>query len=168
MVRDVRLDAAVVGRVGEPDDAVVGVGDPADTVVVVVDPADAVVVVVDPADAVVVVVDPPDAVVATVSSTPDRTVVVMVDVAVVSPPDAGVTVSGARIVATIAGMLSVVRGCGVAAKRRLRFGGGSGCVSAISPEVWDRRVFFAANLREAEAVCLPIFHDCTCYCMRMC
>ena len=89
------LDAAVVGRVGEPDDAVVGVG--------------------DPADAVVVVVDPPDAVVATVSSTPDRTVVVMVDVAVVSPPDVGVTVSGARIAATIAGMSSTVRGRGVAA-----------------------------------------------------
>ena len=44
-MRDVGLDAAVVGRVGEPDDAVVGVGDPADAVVVVVDLADAVVVV---------------------------------------------------------------------------------------------------------------------------
>ena len=157
MVRDVGLDAAVVGRVGEPDAAVVGVGNPADAVVVVVDLA----------DAVVVVVDPPDAVVATVSSTPDRTVVVMVDVAVVSPPDVGVTVSGARIAATIAGMSSIVRGRGVAAKRRLRFGGGGGCVSSISPEVWDRRVFFAADLREVEAVCLPILHGCTCYCMRM-
>ena len=145
MVRDVGLDAAVVGKVGEPDDAVVGVG--------------------DLADAVVVVVDPPDSVVVTVSSTPDRTVVVMVDVAVVSPPDVGVTVSGARIAATIAGMSSVVRGCGVAAKRRLHFGGG--CMSAISPEVWDRRVFFAADLREVEAVCLPILHGCMCYCMRM-
>ena len=144
MVRDVGLDAAVVGRVGEPDDAVVGVGDLADAVVVVVDPLDAVVV--------------------TVSSTPDRTVVVMVDVAVVSPPDVGVTVSGARIASTIAGMSSIVRGRGVAAKRWLRFGGG--CVSSISPEVWDRRVFFASDLREVEAVCLPILHGCTCYCMR--
>ena len=132
MVRDVGLDAAVVGRVGELDDAVVGVG--------------------NPADAVVVVVDPPDAVLATVSSTPDWTVVVMVDVAVVSPPDVGVTVSGARIAATIAGMSSIVRGRGVAAKHRLRFGGG--CMSSISPEVWDRRVFFSADLREVEAVCL--------------
>ena len=156
VVRDVGLDAAVVGRVGEPDDAVVGVGDPADAIMVVVDPPDA------------VVVDPPDAVVTMVSSTPDRTVVVMVDVAVVSPPDVGVTVSGAWIAATITGMSSVVRGRGVAVKRWLRFGGGSsGCVSAVSPEVWDRRVFFAVDLREAEAVCPPILHGCTCYCMRM-
>ena len=83
----------------------------------------------------------------------------MVDVAVVSLPDVGVTVSGARIAATITGMSSVVRGRGVAVKRRLRFGG---CVPSVSPEVWDRRVFFAMDLREAEAVCLPILHGCTC------
>ena len=133
VVRDVGLDAAVVGRMGESYDAVVGVGDPADTVVVVVDPA----------DAVMVIVDPPDAVVVTVSSTPDRTVIVMVDIMVVSPPDVGVTVSGAWIAATISGMSSVVRGRGVAVKRRLHFGGG--CVSSVSPEVWDHRVFFAAD-----------------------
>ena len=155
VVRDVGLDAAVVGRVGESDDAVVGVGDPVDAVMVVVDPADAVVVVVDLLDAVVV----------TVSSTPDRTVVVMVDITVVSPPDVGVTVSGAWIAATIAGMSSVVRGCRVAVKRWLRFGGGY--VPSVSPEVWNRHVFFAADLQEAEAVCLPILHSCTCYCMRM-
>ena len=122
-------------------------------------------VVVDPANTVMVVVDSPDAVVVMVSSPPDQTVVVMVDVTVVSPPDVGMTVSGARIAATIAGMSSVVRGRGVAVKRRFHFGGG--CVSAISPEVWDCRVFFAMDLREAEAVCLPILHGCTCYCMRM-
>ena len=150
VVRDVGLEAAVVGRVGESDDAVVGVG--------------------DLADAVVIVVDSPDAVVVTVSSTPDRTVVVMVDVTVVSPPDVGVTVSGVQIAATIVGMSSVARGRGVAVKHRLHFGGG-GCMSSISPEIWelakDRCVFFAMDLREAEAVCLPILHGCTCYCMRM-
>ena len=135
VVRDVGLDAAVVGRVGESDDAVVGVGDTANAVMVVVDLA----------DAVVVVVDPPDVVVVTMSSTPDRTVVVMVDVTVVSPPDVGVTVSGSRIAATISGMSSVVRGHGVAVKCRLHFGGG--CMSSVFPEVWDRRVFFAADLR---------------------